>query len=196
MYKYDIFLSYRRKGPVLDWVDNHFLQLLKDWLNEADGFERDPEIFVDREEINPGMRWPAKLEDALKHSKILVCVWSPSYFRSPWCLAEWKSMQSREKLLGLGTPANPEGLVYPVKFNDGESFPQDAKQVQFRDLSRWNNSVKSFRDTPAYVGFEDEIKSIADQLSAMISKAPDWRPDFPVELPQPAAAAAHGLVRL
>ncbi len=34
-YEYDVFVSYRRKQPVMDWVKNHFHPLLEQWLPNA-----------------------------------------------------------------------------------------------------------------------------------------------------------------
>ena len=47
-YEYDIFLSYSRKSPVLDWVQNHFYPELKQWL--ASHTPHEPRIFVDWEQ--------------------------------------------------------------------------------------------------------------------------------------------------
>lgn len=51
-YLYDVFVSYRHKPPVLDWVRNHFYPLLNQWLPSAMPVE--PEIFIDWEEIEIG----------------------------------------------------------------------------------------------------------------------------------------------
>lgn len=117
-YQYDVFISCRRPNPVGGWVKNHFHPLLVEWLSQAMPYE--PEIFIDAEGIETSDDWPLKLRQALLGSRCLVTVWSADYFRSAWCMAEWKSMAKREDLLGYRTPENPSGLVYPVVFFDGE----------------------------------------------------------------------------
>ena len=107
-YEYDIFLSYKRGGDVEDWVVNHFYDRLLRCLEGV--MDRDPKIFIDKT-IKTGSSWPDVLKNALKSSRILVSVWSPPYFRSPWCDAEWKSMLERERIKQLTSQQRPEGLV-------------------------------------------------------------------------------------
>lgn len=129
-YIYDVFVSYRHKPPVLDWIRNHFFPLLEQWLPNAMPVEHETRIFIDWDEIEIGAAWPAKLRQALKQSRCVLAVWAPEYFRSEWCLAEWQTIRERERLLGLGTEQQPEGLIYPVVFFDGEHFPQEARNAQ------------------------------------------------------------------
>src|SRR5271157_4467432 len=96
-YMHDIFLSYTNRDPVGPWVRNHFHRLLKSWLSNYWGQE--PEIFIDRD-LETGVRWPDALREHLLHSKLVVAVLSPPYFRSRWCLAEWQSMLNRQENLG------------------------------------------------------------------------------------------------
>jgi hypothetical protein len=85
-YQYDFFLSYSRKKPVGNWVRNHFWHELRQWL---DSYTAQPaRIFID-EDIEVGDFWPNHLESALRVSKYLIAIWSPQYFTSPWCRAEW-----------------------------------------------------------------------------------------------------------
>ncbi len=135
-YEYDVFISYRREQPVRDWMQYHFYPLLKERL--PDCLPDKPRIFIDWE-IETGSHWPAALRKALKNSRCLVAVWSAEYFRSAWCLAEWRSMQERERLSGMRSEENPYGLVYAVKFGDGEYYPDEAKNTQYTDLEKWNS---------------------------------------------------------
>ena len=179
-YIHDVFLSYRRIPPVGDWVRNHFHPLLSKWLPLSMPYE--PKIFID-EEIQKGSKWPFKLRNALKNSRCLVTVWSPDYFRSSWCLAEWHSMMKQEKLLNLKTVENPDGLIYPVVFADGEHFPPEAKQTQQKDLRNWNISSPAFVNTIGYVEFEKEMQSVVQEIWEMVKTAPDWREDWPIVTP-------------
>lgn len=180
-YIYDIFLSYRPRPPVGDWVKYHFYPLLSRWLNQA--MPRDTKIFIDVEEIDVGSQWPLRLENALKNSRCLVPVWSPDYFRSSWCLAELQSMMQRESLLGFRTDENPAGLIYPVVFSDGEHFPPETKKIQNKDLRKWNSSSEVFRETRAYVDFEQEIQLIAQKIGQMLQTVPAYQQDWPVVIP-------------
>jgi hypothetical protein len=181
-YRFDVFLSYRRSGPgnSAQWVKNHFHPLLRDCL--ADQLNWTPRVFIDLE-TEAGTNWPAHLEKALRHSKMLVSVWSPPYFRSPWCLAEWESMEAREKELGnhLHCP-----LVYPVIFSDSGGFPPEARTRQARDLKRYNNPFPAYRDTRDYADLYKEMTGVGIELARILPKIPSWQPGWPVRRPEPA----------
>ncbi|AXX31228.1 hypothetical protein APASM_3863 [Actinosynnema pretiosum subsp. pretiosum] len=126
-YQFDVFLSYRRSGQgnAAAWVRDHFHRMLVDCL--ADELGR-TEVFIDLE-VETGVEWPSLLRDALARSKVLVAVWSPPYFHSPWCLAEWWTMEAGERAL-----AGTTRLVYPLRYSDGELFPEEAKLRQHFDV--------------------------------------------------------------
>ncbi|HEY0803960.1 MAG TPA: hypothetical protein VGD84_02800, partial [Pseudonocardiaceae bacterium] len=102
------------------------------------------------------------------------------YFRSAWCLAEWKSMLAREEVV---TPDRPDGLVYPVVFSDSQSFPKAASTRQSRDLKPWSNPFPSFQQSHDYHRFHREMLDIAAELGRKLHKAPEWQPDWPVFRP-------------
>ena len=180
-YIYDIFLSYRRKPPVGDWVKNHFYPLLDQWLPQA--MSREPNIFIDLEEIEIGSRWSRKISNALKVSRCLLPIWSADYFQSTWCLAEWHSMMKREDLLGYKTEQNPAGLIYPVVFFDGEHFPPEAQQTQQKDLRKWNISSPVFAETRGFVELEKEMQSIVVDIAEMLNNVPKWQSNWPIVTP-------------
>ena len=186
-YQYDVFLSYRRSGHgnAGQWVRNHFHPLLRDCLSDQVGWE--PTIFFDLE-VETGLRWPDLLADALRRSKMLVAVWSPPYFRSSWCLAEWQSMLAREQLL------SGKVLIYPVVFSDSHTFPDAAKNRQSRDLKAWSNPFPAYQETRDYDRFYQEMQDVAAELGRMLAAVPAWQPDWPVhrpaELPTPRADLA------
>lgn len=189
-YVYDVFVSYRHKPPVLDWVRNHFFPLLDMWLPNVMPVK--PEIFIDLEEIEIGSAWPARLRQGLRQSRCVLAVWSPEYFRSEWCLAEWETIRERERLLGMRTQQQPEGLTYPVVFADGEHFPQEARDVQSQDLRDWNIPHPVFKETTAYVEFDKQVQSLVKGLAKTINRAPAWQ-DWPVVTP---AAKQQVIVKL
>ena len=168
MYTYDVFVSYPHKQPAMDWVKNHFYPLLEQWLPNGLPIEHETRIFVDWDEIETGSAWPAKLSQALKRSRCILPIWSPDYFRSAWCMAEWKTMMVREQLLGLRTEQRPEGLVFPVVFFDGEHFPEEARQVQYRDLRKWNSPHPGFRETVHYVEFDRQMWSLTGRYNCWL----------------------------
>ena len=180
-YLYDVFISYRHKPPMGEWVRNHFYPLLEQRLPDCLPVAHDTKIFIDWD-IETGAAWPAKLRQALRTSRCLLAIWSPEYFRSAWCQAEWQTMLERHRLLDLGTEQNPAGLIYPVTFADGEHFSSEAKEAQQRDLRKWNIPHPSFRETKDYVDFDREVQVLCKELAEMIQRAPAWQ-EWPIVTP-------------
>src|SRR5262245_60206696 len=108
-YQHHFFISYSRSGDVPDWLDNHFLPVLTNRLIAV--MDENPKIFVDKR-IETGSDWPEVLANALRRSCYMVAIWTPHYFRSRWCLAEWESMRFRERQLKTLSTSTKKGLVY------------------------------------------------------------------------------------
>ena len=181
-YEYDLFLSYRRAGDVPMWVANHFHPLLTKALEDL--MPSTPRIFLDKQQ-EIGVKWPNNLAHSLRRSSHMVAVWSVPYFHSAWCMAEWKSMLKRERLLGMGTEDNPRGLVYPVVFAGSKYFPKAALDVQAQtDLSRWGIPFPAFKDSEEYILFYKAIRQVAEALVARLNEAPPWQPNWPVVRPK------------
>ena len=100
-------------------------------------------------------------------------------------MAEWQSIRRRESLLGLATPQVPRGLVYPVVFSDGKSFPTQAQATQRQDLSSLNYPNPEFKQTARYLEFVDRMKSICESLATWIDEhpTPAFDPDWPIVRP-------------
>lgn len=177
-YDYEIFLSYRRSPTVGRWVNTHLVPLLRERLSEVS--PRDVRISCDSQ-IEGGSRWPDDLRRRLRRSGLLVCVWSADYFRSAWCMTEWKSFKQREALLNMNSPDDPRGLVYPIRYADGDHFPHEAKTTQWRrDFSNLNYPNESFRDTPKYIEFDALVQQMAADIVQQLDALPPWQDNFPV----------------
>ncbi len=189
-YAYDIFVSYRHRAPALDWLSLHFYPMLDRWLPNA--MNRDPAIFVDWK-LETGSPWPVALADALSRSRVMLAIWSPDYFNSAWCLAEWKSFRARELHLGL----DQGGLVYPVRYFDGDLFPEEAKRFQSKDLRSYNCPEPVFAKTKKYVRLDALAQEICVELASRVERAPAWQDGWPVvALPDAPAAPKVPLPRL
>lgn len=186
-YEYELFLSYRRSSTVGAWVKNHFYPRLTARLDEiAPGQVR---VSCDLE-MNSGVAWPAELKRRLGCSGLLLAVWSADYFRSSWCMAEWRSFKEREKMLGLFSARKPTGLVYPVRYADGEYYHPDAQLTQCRkDFSRLNYPDEAFRSSARYMDFDDQIQEMAAELVDALRSVPAWQKDFPIQEPAPLPPA-------
>lgn len=193
-YEFDVFLSYRRRSPISDWVRDYFFDELAQWLDAAR--VTSSHLFIDDEGIETGDDWPLRLRRALQRSRFLVAVWSPNYFASPWCLAELRSMLARERKLSMRCEEDPRGLVFPVKFNDGKYFPPDVGTIEHRDFSEWAYTAASFRQSPKFLEFQAETRTFAAKLAERLDDPPPWRDDFPIELPSPDGVETAPLPRL
>jgi hypothetical protein len=167
-----VFFSYKRDPESDAWhlrVRDKLAHWLKMDLNRAD-----VKIFLDTEDIRTGQRWHSKLETALRTSKCIVCIWSPLYFKSKWCVSEWTSFEQRGQALGLD-------LVVPARYYDGDHYPQLAQDRQSRDFSDFASTMPRFWDTDHAVEFEFTLlRPFARDLAASIRLAPQFDPNFPI----------------
>lgn len=179
-YQYDVFLSFSRSEFVRSWVAIHFLPVLSHVLDEQLPYR--PSLFSDLS-IEVGVSWPGQIADALSHSRCMVAILNPPYFRSRWCASEFRTMQARQQMVGSRSP-----LLLPIVLSGGENLPSDVQQLQLADFRRWSYPVPAFRETPSYLDFYDAMKQLAEVLATRILEAPPWRSDFPIinveELPQ------------
>jgi len=189
-YEYDVFFSYKRHSLTQDWTRGVHNRL-KYWIMQAVG-GREVQVFVDEESIETGDRWPEKLKEALKLSRCMVCVWSPAYFQSSWCMSEWESFRQRERRLKMQS----HGLIAPMKFHDGEHFPEDAKAVQWTDVAPYTSTVPAFWTSPRAIELEDVLKKFAEQVARMIQDAPAFEADWPVVEAPGLRIGKIGLARL
>ncbi|GAA1989886.1 TIR domain-containing protein [Amycolatopsis minnesotensis] len=193
VYEYDVFISYQREGNLVPaWVRTHFYPRLRELLD--DHLDREVSIFFD-ENLHGGARWPLEVRRALQRARILVPVCSPKYFLSEWCLAEWHSMARREELVRTASPEESRTLIYPVIFCDSRNFPAYAHERRMQDLKTWNAPYEHFMASPAYLDFHHEVARIAEELEVLIERAPEWRPDWPVDMPAPGAPRPSELPR-
>jgi hypothetical protein len=135
-----------------------------------------------------GVNWPATLKQCIRGSGLLLTVWSADYFRSPWCMAEWQSFRTREKMLGYFSDEQPKSLVYPIRYADGEYFhPEAHLSYCHKDFSRLNYPDDVFRTSPRYLDFDDIVKEMAKELLEQLKYVPTYRNDFPIVEPPPLA---------
>ncbi len=170
-YEYDAFFSYKRDRESDDW-HKVVKEKLAFWVGTELGLE--VKIFFDTEDIRTGARWRQKLANALKKSRCLICVWSPLYFRSKWCLSEFKSFLKREEL-------NKRDLVMPASYCDGESFPPEAQSRQILKFDEFTSTMPMFWKTDSAFYFErDLLKKFAKDLAEMIRQSPPYDEAFPI----------------
>jgi hypothetical protein len=72
------------------------------------------------------------------------------------------------------------GLIAPLKFHDGEHFPEEAKKVQWQDVSSYAATVAVFWNSVRAVELDDQLKLFASAVAKMIQGAPPFRPGWPI----------------
>lgn len=180
-YEFDVFLSYSRKGGSPGWALKHFLPKLRDCLTDEMGHV--PRIFVDQN-MEPGSVWPDELARCLNRSKILVSIYSPQYFQSDWCLAEWHSMADRERELGLTSPELAKGLIFPVLYSDSHNFPEYGRERMWHDMKGLDSPDPGFQDSADWLEFHKRMRRIAADVERLLLQVPPWRPGWPVRRPE------------
>ena len=93
------------------------------------GVDEDVQIaFFDGNSIETGQQWKERLGDALRETKIIVCMLSPRYVNSAFCAKEFEVFRRR-----LAAAAQPQKIVVvPVVWEPG-SLPEALLEFQFRD---------------------------------------------------------------
>jgi hypothetical protein len=171
-YQFDAFFSYKRDRHSDRWHEN-VKDKLAFWLRQELNRE-DVRIFFDTEGVRTGMRWSERLSEALRRSKCLICIWSPLYFRSQWCVSEWMTFVERSRLCN-------SRLVMPAAYFDGQNFPADARSIAHLDFSEYTSTMPRFWNTKSAVRFEKEcIKPFASDIAEIIRRAPPYDDAFPV----------------
>lgn len=108
-FQYDVFLSYSSKDKTV--VRELAARLKKDGIR----------VWLDEEQIKPGDSIPAKIEDGLERSRVLVLCISANAFGSDWAQLEAGTFRFRD-------PLNKERRLIPVRLDDA---PIKGSLVQF-----------------------------------------------------------------
>ena len=176
-YEYDIFVSYKRSEETLGWLKENFLPLLIHRTELELGYV--PNVYT--HEIThtiAGGTWPLELGHALGSSRILIALWTRTYFNSVWCTEEMSHMLAREKATGSRTPENTLGLTIPMVIHDGDEFPEDLGHIQRLQFQRVYNT-RMRKDGALAEELSDLLATSAPGIAAAIRRAPEWRPSWP-----------------
>lgn len=95
------------------------------------GVDEDVQIaFFDGNSIETGQQWKERLGDALRETKIIVCMLSPRYVNSAFCAKEFEVF--RRRLSAAAERDRHKIVVVPVVWEPG-SLPEALLEFQFRD---------------------------------------------------------------
>jgi hypothetical protein len=89
--------------------------------------------FMDDGSIPPGRAWLPVLSEKIASCRVLVCLYSPAYFESPWCGREFKVFIDRVEGHFQSDP--PSGLLLPILWGSprqlDDPLPGAAAQYQY-----------------------------------------------------------------
>jgi hypothetical protein len=187
--RYDVFISYVRSAPVGPFVENVLFKLFQGWLKEE--IEGEPSVFLDTNAIRAGEPLPASIAAALRQSKCLLAICSPSYFRSRWCLSEWESFHEREKVCD-----RLDSLIVPVLFHEGGLVKQYLAARTYADFRSYTYIDGALFKTEAGLAAQEAIKKLAADVGSRVRDAPPCRSDWPIWTPAipPAPDPPPGLL--
>lgn len=194
-FRYDLFISYRRKRLLIGWMSEHFLPLFLDKLEEAVWLQSgrklgmvfldiaDTDPIIQKQNINglggrlagipAGADWKQYLKEAIPQARCLLALWSPTYFGSPWCLSEWENFRNRSS----------ENFAVPITVHDCFDLAQvpmlrpvdtDVQYLRFNDTYR---SGSAFKDSRAYLDLQDLCDLLAPSVAARIHASEGHEPD-------------------
>jgi hypothetical protein len=189
-YRYDVFISYKRSPFRDEWVIRHFLPRFEDELREqvfANCKRHLLGLFFDQTEvaadvrvldgyggIEPGQIWREALIGALKSSRCMISLLSPTYFGSAWCQSEWLSFLQREN--------GGQVLLFPVSVFNSSQLPAEARRQELVQMEDYVFDGEGFIHTREYVDFQKRVKQLAKYVGRAVCTAPDFQ-DFPIVVP-------------
>ena len=112
-FQFDVFLSHSAKDQPV--VRELAARLQRDGVR----------VWLDEEQIKPGDSIPAKIEDGLEHSRVLVLCMSANAFGSDWAQLEAGTFRFRD-------PLNKERRFIPLRLDDA---PIKGSLEQFRYIN-------------------------------------------------------------
>ncbi len=118
-YRYKAFISYRHQSPDQDvakklhsYIENY---AIPSSLKKSMGVQKMGRVFRDQEELEISASLGDDIHEALEQSEWLICICSPRYLESRWCMEElnyFLSLGRRDHVLTILTEGEPED-VFP-----------------------------------------------------------------------------------
>jgi hypothetical protein len=169
-FKHDVFISYPHLSNQDDasghngWVAK-FHRRLKDRLSEALG--RDARIWRDNK-LKAGAVFGDEIRDRLRDSKVLLCILSPAYINSEWCLKELRAFYCFAEESGNLSVANQSRIMTAIKtFVPQEQHPAELRGSLYSEFYKksedWGSMPRALGQEAGEYGYE-EYKLEADKV--------------------------------
>ena len=128
-------------------------------------------------QLEAGTSWPLALGTTLANSRVLIALYTKTYFHSQWCTTELALMLQREKQEGYRNNKHPDGLIIPAVLHDCERLPKRLAGIQVRPIRECFN-VRMQKNSPIAERLAAEIAELAKPIARAIKSAPKWRGDW------------------
>jgi hypothetical protein len=184
---YTVYVSYPSKTGSAKWLHAHFLDELCTWLNEQYSKLAIKVYCPDNQERNDaavplGGAETSDIAAELARSRMMVPVWSPSYFREEYRLCVWEMEFFQRRRLGD---------IMPVLYAKREQLPEAYRELPMEDFSNGLNlDFPGWKQTAKYGEFVEKVRRFADRLATRITNAP------PPSQPLPDVALVAGLPKI
>ena len=115
-FQFDVFLSHSAKDKAV--VRDLAARLKQDGVR----------VWLDEEQIKPGHSMPAKIEEGLEHSRVLMLCMSANAFGSDWTqLRPTPSQPSTLNRQPIGDPLNKDRRFIPLRLDDASMKDSQAQ---------------------------------------------------------------------
>lgn len=178
---YYFFFSYARANN--DPYLSQFFDDLSDKIRDKVGLGKDVTVgFFDQRDIQLGAEWDEELVQALQTCPVIVSLYSPAYFNSPYCGKEWQFFQRRRQLyVTTARAAGAQNVELPsvikpviwIPLRQGKTPPAAVAGAQYTmGDPRANHNRVGLRDMrKRYASFEEAYDGFINQLADQILDA-------------------------
>jgi hypothetical protein len=163
---YDVFVSYDRS--VTEWIID-FIEVLREEM--ALRHARSTRIFADIREVALGSAWQDEVVQALRRSKVMLALVSPSYFMRSVSRREFDAFLAREA--SEARPRIIAVIVTGATRDLREIVTSDIfKRIQVFDLRGYLPRVLRIPASRRSVGWQQALFELAKALEPMIKRPP------------------------
>ncbi len=165
-YLYDLYVSYGHSHTLFDLTRDLVNSISNEMSLWVDNFK----VFLDATELSAGVLWENQITDALKRSKLLLSVVSPTYFSSEYALKEWETFAIRSRLTG-------SNLIIPIVVRGAGVVPDWFKERMYISLE---SSVLVGKSRDKSKEFKRTIKNLAEQINSLLMEVPPFDVNWPI----------------
>ena len=173
-FEYDIFISYAHidnaKFPGQDsgWIQN-FYENLNLMLAKRFGRMGIVKIWWDTKKIDGSIEFDDSIKKGIEKSAIIICLHSPGYMKSPWCLKELDTFYKKAEAEKTGLKVGDRSRIIHVKMNN---IPKTEWPKEFLGTTGF-----PFHDAKEREDFGDPLKLMSDDFSTQMKSLRDavWK---------------------